>query len=253
MGDWMSLNDIIIEYENLLNDYTINLFYGGLDCHDYQKLCDVIANIKKLNSIYISSELEDIEKRLNTIYNELGNTFEYSYLNLRDLIFQESSLLHLVFTNNNFNPINLYSRYSFKFLCQFHREKTPSMGVTNGRNLFYCFGCGEHGDAVSYIMKHEKLSYEEAVGLLARIYLIDIDYNLISENNELVYKYREILLSKQFKKLLVRGYKRSIKRDDNVDGYQKAFNIINRVKNNEHIKYIREEDRPKKLVYNLPF
>lgn len=249
----MVLDDIIIEYENILNDYTINLFYGGLDWHDYMELGDIIANIKKLNRIYISSELEDIEKRLTTIYKELYNTLAYSYSNLRDLIHLESSLLHLVFSNNNFNPINLYSRDSFRFLCQFHREKTPSMGVTNGRNLCYCFGCGYHGDAVEYIMKYEKLSYTEAVGLLARIYLIDIDYNIISENNELVHKYREILLSKQFKKLLVRGYKRAIKRNTSVNGYERVFNIIDRVKNNEHIKYVREEDRPKKLVYNLPF
>lgn len=249
----MILNDIIIEYENLLNDYTINLFYGGLDWHDYHELGDTIANIKKLNSLYISSDLVDIEKRLNAIYNELGNTLEYSYSHLRNLIYQESSLLHLVFTNNNFNQIELYSRDSFKFLCQFHSEKTPSMGVTNGKNLCYCFGCGYRSDAVEYIMKYEKISYKEAVGVLARVYLIDLGYNVISENNELVYKYREILLSKQFKKLLDRGYKRAIKRNTAVDGYQRVFNIIDRVKNNEHIEYVKEEDRPKKLVYNLPF
>lgn len=249
----MVLDDIIIEYENILNDYTIKLFYGGLDWYDYQELKDIIVNIKKLNRIYISSELEDIEKRLNIIYNELYNTFEYSYSNLREMIYEESSLLHLVFSNNKFNQINLYSRDSFSFLCQFHREKTPSMGVTNGRNLFYCFGCGKHGDAVEYIMKYEKLSYKEAIGLLARIYLIDIDYNVVSEDDEIVHKYREILLSKQFKKLLVRGYKRAIKRNTSVNGYERVFNIIDRVKNNEHIEYVREEDRPKKLVYNLPF
>ena len=57
----MVLDDIIIEYENILNDYTIKLFYGGLDWYDYYELKDIIVNIKKLNRIYISSELEDIE------------------------------------------------------------------------------------------------------------------------------------------------------------------------------------------------
>ncbi|NLJ77896.1 MAG: DNA primase, partial [Tissierellia bacterium] len=53
-------------------------------------------------------------------------------------------------------------------LCPFHNEKTPSFSVSQEKRLFHCFGCGEGGDAISFIMKMENLSFVDAVKLLAR-------------------------------------------------------------------------------------
>ncbi|KPL01064.1 MAG: hypothetical protein AMJ91_01855 [candidate division Zixibacteria bacterium SM23_73_3] len=53
-------------------------------------------------------------------------------------------------------------------LCPFHSEKAPSFTVTPGKQIFYCFGCGEGGNVISFLMKHEKLSFPEAVKLLAK-------------------------------------------------------------------------------------
>ncbi|HPE94505.1 MAG TPA: DNA primase [Bacillota bacterium] len=53
-------------------------------------------------------------------------------------------------------------------LCPFHNEKTPSFVVFPRSESFYCFGCGEGGDVVSFIMKHESLEYPDAVALLAK-------------------------------------------------------------------------------------
>ena len=47
---------------------------------------------------------------------------------------------------------------SLKGLCPFHDEKTPSFQVTPSRGLFYCFGCGEGGDTISFIQKIDNLS-----------------------------------------------------------------------------------------------
>ena len=52
-------------------------------------------------------------------------------------------------------------------LCPFHNEKTPSFSVSPSKQLFYCFGCGEGGDVISFIMKMENLSFVEAVKFLA--------------------------------------------------------------------------------------
>ncbi|MBD0292830.1 MAG: DNA primase [Jiangellaceae bacterium] len=52
-------------------------------------------------------------------------------------------------------------------LCPFHEEKTPSFHVTPARNLFYCFGCQQGGDVISFLEKVEQLSFTEAVELLA--------------------------------------------------------------------------------------
>ncbi len=57
---------------------------------------------------------------------------------------------------------------SYKGLCPFHGEKTPSFHVNPDRGSYYCFGCQEGGDAFSYLMKVENLTFLEAVRSLAR-------------------------------------------------------------------------------------
>jgi DNA primase len=56
---------------------------------------------------------------------------------------------------------------SMKGLCPFHDEKTPSFHVTPSRGFFHCFGCGEGGDVINFLMKHDGLSFGEAVEVLA--------------------------------------------------------------------------------------
>jgi DNA primase len=53
-------------------------------------------------------------------------------------------------------------------LCPFHSEKDPSFTVTPQKQIFYCFGCGEGGNVIHFLMKHEKLSFPEAIELLAK-------------------------------------------------------------------------------------
>jgi DNA primase len=56
---------------------------------------------------------------------------------------------------------------SFKGLCPFHKEKTPSFNVNAERGYFHCFGCGEKGGAIDYLIKLEGLTFPEAVRALA--------------------------------------------------------------------------------------
>jgi len=60
-------------------------------------------------------------------------------------------------------------------LCPFHDEKTPSFTVTPARNMFKCFGCGESGDGIAFLMKHEALNYPEALKFIAKKYHIAIE------------------------------------------------------------------------------
>ncbi len=62
----------------------------------------------------------------------------------------------------------------FLGLCPFHNEKTPSFTVTPKLGIFKCFGCGKGGDAVNFLMEHEKFSYPEALKYLAKKYNIDV-------------------------------------------------------------------------------
>ena len=58
--------------------------------------------------------------------------------------------------------------------CPFHTEKTPSFYVSPSKGIFKCFGCGEAGDVVSFLKKHEHFTYPEALRWLARKYNIEI-------------------------------------------------------------------------------
>ncbi|MCR5625902.1 MAG: DNA primase [Lachnospiraceae bacterium] len=52
-------------------------------------------------------------------------------------------------------------------LCPFHGEKTPSFSVNESRQMYHCFGCGESGNVITFVMKYENMSFPEAVKLLA--------------------------------------------------------------------------------------
>ena len=65
---------------------------------------------------------------------------------------------------------------NFKALCPFHSEKTPSFIVTPEKNIFHCFGCGAGGDAISFVMRTENISFPEAAALLAKRAGIELDF-----------------------------------------------------------------------------
>ena len=52
-------------------------------------------------------------------------------------------------------------------LCPFHNEKSPSFSVVEDKGFYHCFGCGAHGDVLSFVMQTEGLSFPEAVEKLA--------------------------------------------------------------------------------------
>ncbi len=60
-------------------------------------------------------------------------------------------------------------------LCPFHNEKTPSFTVSPAKNIYKCFGCGESGSSVDFLMKHEHLNFPQAVKWLANKYNIHIE------------------------------------------------------------------------------
>ena len=65
---------------------------------------------------------------------------------------------------------------NLKGLCPFHDEKSPSFNVTPSRGMYYCFGCGEGGDVITFITKIEGLSFNESVERLAKRARIELRY-----------------------------------------------------------------------------
>ena len=66
-------------------------------------------------------------------------------------------------------------------LCPFHNEKTPSFTVSPSKGIYKCFGCGEGGNSVSFLMDKEHYSYPEALRYLARKYNIEIVEQAMTE------------------------------------------------------------------------
>ena len=53
--------------------------------------------------------------------------------------------------------------------CPFHNEKTPSFSVNEEKGFYHCFGCGEHGDIISFTMKHNNMDFVAAITELANM------------------------------------------------------------------------------------
>ena len=77
--------------------------------------------------------------------------------------------------------------------CPFHGEKTPSFNVNPARNIFKCFGCGEGGSVITFLMKHEGISYPEALRKLAARYNIEVEETVPSPEEQQVIDEKESL------------------------------------------------------------
>jgi len=125
---------------------------------------------------------------------------------------------------------------SFKGLCPFHGEKTPSFMVSPEKQLFHCFGCGEGGNVFNFLMKYEKISFFEAVKMLAKKSGVSLPVdeekeNFLNRQKERLYKlnnlaanyYRECLFkTNQGKKIINYLKKRGIN-DTSVEKYKLGY------------------------------
>jgi DNA primase len=73
---------------------------------------------------------------------------------------------------------------SYKALCPFHDEKTPSFVIQKGDSHYHCFGCGAHGDAIQFLMTHLKMSFVEAVESLAQRFHVPLQRVEVSEEQK---------------------------------------------------------------------
>ena len=65
---------------------------------------------------------------------------------------------------------------TYKGLCPFHQERTPSFIVTPARGTFKCFGCGEGGDAISFVQRMDNIDFVGAIETLAKRFGVELEY-----------------------------------------------------------------------------
>ena len=73
---------------------------------------------------------------------------------------------------------------NFKGLCPFHTEKTPSFTVSPSRRSFHCFGCGEGGDVLAFVMRLQNVSFVDALKSLAGRYNITLPEKVLSKREQ---------------------------------------------------------------------
>ncbi len=88
-----------------------------------------------------------------------------------DLIKDTADIVDVV---GEFVPLQATGK-NMKGLCPFHNEKTPSFFVSRERQIFNCFGCGEKGNAITFIQKYKHMSFVESLKYLADRYHIELE------------------------------------------------------------------------------
>ncbi|MDZ5761471.1 DNA primase [Lyticum sinuosum] len=100
--------------------------------------------------------------------------------------------MHSQIIRENCNIYDYISKYvdlkqrshgEFLGICPFHDEKTPSFTVSEYKKFFHCFGCGEHGDIITFAMKYHNIQYMEAKKNIADIFKVDLPISISYKNN----------------------------------------------------------------------
>ena len=94
----------------------------------------------------------------------------------RDFINDLSQRVDIIDLINRRVPLKKAGK-DYKACCPFHNEKTPSFSVTPDKQVYYCFGCAEGGNAIDFVMKFDHLDFTEAVETVASESGISVVYN----------------------------------------------------------------------------
>lgn len=99
---------------------------------------------------------------------------------IKDIIEEVKSRCDIVHIISQYISIK-QSGTNFKGLCPFHGEKTPSFYVSTSKQMYKCFGCGEGGDVIKFVMSMENLEFMDALKLLAKQCGVDVNINMNEE------------------------------------------------------------------------
>lgn len=252
-----SLIDKVNVYQSQLKNLEYFLpHYNRDSSFEYEAIRYDKLKIEEYKMLTVISELEDMDERILNIFYESKQYLDSAKFfkdEAVDYIVNNTSLLHLIYSNNTYPKIKRYSINSHMFLCQFHTETKPSFGVTSQKNLSHCFGCGFSGNQITYIMNYENYSFIETIYFLAEIYLIEIPNNPFRGDKN-VEKYRKVLLSDDYINFINSSIKRVEKEKcneekDSLIWYKKHIKAIERIKSGQLDETIKNNYKNGEKVY----
>ena len=136
---------------------------------------------------------------------------------------------------------------NFKGLCPFHNEKSPSFMVSREKNNFHCFGCGEGGDTITFIMKIENLPYVDTLKFLADKIGMTLDETQYSkekvESNKKLYEINSQAAKFYFKNFLTHKFPQEYLKNRGIE--KKVLNkyFIGYAKNDNGLyKFLKEKN-----------
>jgi len=100
------------------------------------------------------------------------------YDNMRKTIDEIKGKIDIVDFVNSYLSLTKKGK-NYSALCPFHSEDTPSFYVFPDTQTFHCFGCGAHGDVITFLEKYEQISFLDALKKIASIVGVKVD---LSEN-----------------------------------------------------------------------
>lgn len=113
---------------------------------------------------------------------------------IKDIIEEVKSRCDIAHVISQYMSIK-QSGSNFKGLCPFHGEKTPSFYISTSKQMYKCFGCGEGGDVIKFVMSMENLEFMDALKLLAKQCGVEVNTNMDKETKlkmEKVNKFQDI-------------------------------------------------------------
>ena len=108
----------------------------------------------------------------------------------------------------------------YQACCPFHHEKSPSFTVSQSKQFYHCFGCGAHGNAISFLMEYDKLEFPEAIEELAALHSLEVPReNVINRDGKPQASYKTRRNLYELLDLVAKFYQQQLTQDSASQAY----------------------------------
>ncbi|OIT24640.1 DNA primase, partial [Glaesserella parasuis] len=108
----------------------------------------------------------------------------------------------------------------YQACCPFHHEKSPSFTVSQSKQFYHCFGCGVHGNVISFLMEYDKLEFPEAIEELAALHGLEVPReNVINRDGKPQASYKTRRNLYELLDLVAKFYQQQLTQDSASQAY----------------------------------